>query len=69
MCYGSLDPKLSLRETEARMKGVAAFGGQGKPVAAGQVVSVISGLRALLQSWMRRDAVVSQTVSDVLRGR
>ena len=55
MCYGNIDPKLALRETEARMKGVTVFAERKKDDAARPALWARGGWRAALARLMRKD--------------
>ena len=55
MCYGNIDPRLALRETEARMKGVAVFTEQKKDDAVRPAFGAAGWLRAAVARLMRKD--------------
>lgn len=55
MCYGNIDPKLALRETEARMKGVSVFTKEHKEDAARPAFGAAGWLRAAMARLMRKD--------------
>lgn len=55
MCYGNIDPKLALRETEARMKGVSVFTNEKKDDAARPAFGAAGWLRAAMARLMRKD--------------
>lgn len=55
MCYGNIDPKLALRETEARMKGVSVFTEDKKNDAARPAFGAVGWLRAAVARLMRKD--------------
>jgi hypothetical protein len=55
MCYGNLDPKLALRETEARLKGVS-FQSDAKDIPAAQpAFGLVTWVRAAMARLKRKD--------------
>ena len=55
MCYGNLDPKLALRETEARLKGVS-FQSDAKDIPASvPAFRLVTWVRAAMARLKRKD--------------
>ena len=55
MCYGSLDPKLALRETEARVKGVSFQGETTDTPASAPAFGLVTWMRAAMARLKRKD--------------
>ena len=55
MCYGNLDPKLALRETEARLKGVSFQSDTAHTPASVPAFGLVTWLRAVMARLKRKD--------------
>jgi hypothetical protein len=55
MCYGNLDPKLVLRETEARLKGVSFQSDSAHPPAGQPAFGLVTWVRAAMARLKRKD--------------
>jgi hypothetical protein len=55
MCYGNLDPKLALRETEARLKGLSFQGETTDTPASVPAFGLVTWLRAAMARLKRKD--------------
>jgi hypothetical protein len=55
MCYGNLDPKLALRETEARLKGLSFQGETTDTPAPAPAFGLVTWVRAAMARLKRKD--------------
>ena len=55
MCYGNLDPKLALRETEARLKGVSFQNDTAHIPAPVPAFGLVTWMRAAMARLKRKD--------------
>ena len=55
MCYGNLDPKLALRETEACLKGLSFESDTAHTPAAQPAFGLVTWLRAAMARLKRKD--------------
>jgi hypothetical protein len=55
MCYGNLDPKLALRESEARLKGLSFESDTAHTPAAQPAFGLVTWLRAAMARLKRKD--------------
>ena len=55
MCYGNLDPKLALRETEARLKGLSFESDTAHTPAAQPAFGLVTWLRAAMARLTGKD--------------
>ncbi|MCA3449235.1 MAG: hypothetical protein INF92_02505 [Rhodobacter sp.] len=55
MCYGNLDPRLAMRETEARLKGVSFQGETTNAPASAPAFGLVAWLRAALARLTGKD--------------
>jgi len=55
MCYGNLDPKTVMRETEARLKGVSFQSDTADTPAAQPAFGLVTWVRAVMARLKRKD--------------